>query len=116
MRRQRTAAIVAPSADHACSREVGFGGRELPLAARRLASIRWSSYQPLRSELKAIREPSGDHAGALSAIRSVPVSARTAPVATSATRISLRSRSWRGVKTNATAVPSGETAAPHSSP
>ena len=34
----------------------------------------------------------------MSAIRGVPVSARTAPVATSATRISLRSRSWRGVK------------------
>ena len=43
--------------------------------------------------------PSGDHAGARSCIRGVPVSARVAPVASDATRISERLRSERGVKT-----------------
>ena len=60
--------------------------------------------------------PSGDHAGARSCIRGVPLSARTAPVATSATRISERLRSARGVKTYATSERSGETAGAHSSP
>ena len=49
-------------------------------------------------------------------MRGVPVSARTAPVSRSATRISLRLRSPRGVKVYATSVRSGETAGSPSSP
>ena len=63
----------------------------------------------MRSETYAIAAPSGDHAGARSCILGVPVSARTAPVAIVATRISLRLRSPRGVNTYATSVRSGET-------
>ena len=52
----------------------------------------------------------------MSAIRSVPVSARTVAGRDVGDADLAAAQVVRGVKTNATAVPSGETAAPHSSP
>jgi hypothetical protein len=114
-RAERIAATREPSGcQHGSEKSASSAAstRSAPVAT----SIARSSYHSSRWATNASVAPSGDHAGSLSWTPGAPVSARTSPVATSTTRISVRFRSLRGVNSKATDRRSGETAGRPSSP